>query len=329
MTIRAAPRKNILRDYLSLSKPRIILLLTFTALAGMFLASGGPPDPLLAIVVVGAGAMASAGANALNHFLDRDIDSLMRRTMGRPVAALRIRPRDALVFGLVTNGVAFTLFFTLVNPLSAALTLSATLFYVFVYTIGLKRVSPQNIVIGGAAGALPPVIGWTAVTGSLGLPAVYMFAIVFFWTPPHFWALSLLLKDDYRKAGVPMLPVVAGVAETKRNIFLYTLLLLALTPLFFVHPGRGVALPWRFGDARTGVRVFRDSPPQAARHRRGRRGISLLTRLPRPALHCDSGRRVNQLESRPPVTGRQRTRKGPPCDRHLRIGLLLSPLRRS
>ena len=234
MTARAAPQKSILRDYLSLSKPRIILLLAFTALAGMFLASGGPPDPLLAIVVVGAGAMASAGANALNHFLDRDIDSLMRRTMGRPVAALRIRPRDALVFGLATNAVAFALFFTLVNPLSAVLTLSATLFYVFVYTIGLKRVSPQNIVIGGAAGALPPVIGWTAVTGSLGLPAIYMFAIVFFWTPPHFWALSLLLKDDYAKAGVPMLPVVAGVAETKRNIFLYTLLLLALTPLFFV-----------------------------------------------------------------------------------------------
>ena len=234
MTAGAATQKSILRDYLSLSKPRIILLLAFTALTGMFLASGGPPDPLLAIVVVGAGAMASAGANALNHFLDRDIDSLMRRTMGRPVAALRIQPRDALIFGLVTNAVAFTLFFTLVNPLSAVLTLSATLFYVFVYTIGLKRVSPQNIVIGGAAGALPPVIGWTAVTGSLGLPAVYMFAIVFFWTPPHFWALALLLKDDYRKAGVPMLPVVAGVAETKRNILLYTVLLMALTPMFFL-----------------------------------------------------------------------------------------------
>ena len=234
MTAGAAPQKSVLRDYLSLSKPRIILLLAFTALAGMFLAAGGPPDPLLAIVVVSAGAMASAGANALNHFLDRDIDSLMRRTMGRPVAALRIQPRDALIFGLVTNAVAFALFFTLVNPLSAVLTLSATLFYVFVYTIGLKRVSPQNIVIGGAAGALPPVIGYTAVTGSLGLPAIYMFAIVFFWTPPHFWALSLLLKDDYAKAGVPMLPVVAGVSETKRNILLYTLLLLVLTPLFFV-----------------------------------------------------------------------------------------------
>ena len=234
MTARAAPRKSVLRDYLSLSKPRIVLLLVFTALAGMFLASGGPPDPMLAIVVLGAGALASGGANALNHFLDRDIDTRMRRTSNRPVAALRIQPRDALIFGLVTNAVAFSLFFALVNPLSAVLTLSATLFYVFVYTMGLKRNSPQNIVIGGAAGALPPVIGWAAVTGSLGLPALYMFAIVFFWTPPHFWALALLLKDDYAKAGVPMLPVVAGVGETKRNIFLYTLLLLAVTPLFAV-----------------------------------------------------------------------------------------------
>ena len=234
MTARVETRKSVLRDYLSLSKPRIVLLLVFTALAGMFLASGGPPDPMLAIVVLGAGALASGGANALNHFLDRDIDTRMRRTSNRPVAALRIQPRDALIFGLVTNAVAFSLFFALVNPLSAVLTLSATLFYVFVYTMGLKRNSPQNIVIGGAAGALPPVIGWAAVTGSLGLPALYMFAIVFFWTPPHFWALALLLKDDYAKAGVPMLPVVAGVAETKRNIFLYTLLLLAVTPLFAV-----------------------------------------------------------------------------------------------
>ena len=234
MTARVETRKSVLRDYLSLSKPRIVLLLVFTALAGMFLASGGPPDPMLAIVVLGAGALASGGANALNHFLDRDIDTRMRRTSNRPVAALRIQPRDALIFGLVTNAVAFSLFFALVNPLSAVLTLSATLFYVFVYTMGLKRNSPQNIVIGGAAGALPPVIGWAAVTGSLGLPALYMFAIVFFWTPPHFWALALLLKDDYAKAGVPMLPVVAGVGETKRNIFLYTLLLLAVTPLFAV-----------------------------------------------------------------------------------------------
>ena len=222
MTAIASTSRSVFRDYLSLSKPRIVMLLVLTALCGMFLASGGPPDLKLAIVVLGAGALASGGANALNHFLDRDIDARMRRTKDRPVAALRIRPREALVFGVVTNVIAFVLFVTLVNLLSAVLTLSATLFYVFVYTMALKRSSPQNIVIGGAAGALPPMIGWTAVTGSLALPAVYMFAIVFFWTPPHFWALALLLKDDYASVGVPMLPVVAGVPETKRNIFLYT-----------------------------------------------------------------------------------------------------------
>ena len=230
---------SIFRDYLSLSKPRIVLLLLFTALAGMFLASGGLPDTTLTIVVLSAGALASAGANALNHFLDRDIDARMRRTRDRPVAALRVRPREALMFGLVTNAIAFALFVTLVNPLSAVLTLAATLFYVFVYTMGLKRTSPQNIVIGGAAGALPPVIGWTAVTGSLGLPAVYMFAIVFFWTPPHFWALALLLKDDYARAGVPMLPVVAGVDKTKRSILLYAVLLLVLTLMFFTTQAVG------------------------------------------------------------------------------------------
>ena len=239
MIAQVAASRSIFRDYLSLSKPRIVLLLLFTALAGMFLASGGPPDAMLTIVVLSAGALASAGANALNHFLDRDIDARMRRTRDRPVAALRVRPREALLFGLVTNAIAFVLFVTLVNPLSAVLTLTATLFYVFVYTMGLKRSSPQNIVIGGAAGALPPVIGWTAVTGTLGLPAVYMFAIVFFWTPPHFWALALLLKDDYARAGVPMLPVVAGVDKTKRSILLYAVLLLVLTVMFFTTQAVG------------------------------------------------------------------------------------------
>ena len=233
IAIAATPRA-VLRDYVTLTKPRIVLLLLFTALAGMFLASGGPPDVGLAAVVLVAGALASGGANALNHFLDRDIDARMRRTRDRPVAAMRVQPREALLFGLAANVVAFVLFATLVNVLSAALALGSTLFYVFVYTMGLKRTTPQNIVIGGAAGALPPVIGWTAVTGGIGLPALYMFAIVFFWTPPHFWALALLLKDDYAKAGVPMLPVVAGVAETKRSILLYAVLLLALTSMFFV-----------------------------------------------------------------------------------------------
>ena len=232
IAIAETPRA-VLRDYVTLTKPRIVLLLLFTALAGMFLASGGPPDVTLAITVLVAGAMASGGANALNHFLDRDIDARMRRTSNRPVAALRVQPREALVFGLAANVLAFVLFATMVNLLSAFLALGSTLFYVFVYTMGLKRTTPHNIVIGGAAGALPPVIGWTAVTGSIGLPALYMFAIVFFWTPPHFWALALLLKDDYARVGVPMLPVVAGVKETKKSILLYAVLLLALTAMFF------------------------------------------------------------------------------------------------
>ena len=223
----------VFRDYLTLTKPRIVLLLLLTALVGMFLASAGPPDFRLAVVVLAAGALAAGGANALNHFLDRDIDARMRRTSRRPVAAQRVRPRDALLFGLATNVAAFILFATLVNVLSATLALSSTLFYVFVYTMNLKRTTPQNIVIGGAAGALPPVIGWTAVTGSLALPAFYLFAIVFFWTPPHFWALALLLKEDYKSVGVPMLPVVMGVKKTKRAILLYAILLLGLTTMFF------------------------------------------------------------------------------------------------
>ena len=228
------PRLSALfRDYLTLTKPRIVLLLLFTALMGMFLASSGPPDFRLAAIVMLAGALASGGANALNHFLDRDIDARMRRTSRRPVAAQRVRPSQALLFGIAANVIAFVLFATLVNLLSAVLALSSTLFYVFVYTMNLKRTTPQNIVIGGAAGALPPAIGWTAVTGSFALPALYMFAIVFFWTPPHFWALSLLLKDDYESVGVPMLPVVMGVSKTKKAILLYAVLLLGLTAMFF------------------------------------------------------------------------------------------------
>ena len=224
---------GIFRDYITLTKPRIVLLLLFTALMGMFLAAGGPPDFRLASIVMLAGALASGGANALNHFLDRDIDAQMRRTSRRPVAAQRVRPRQALIFGIIANLAAFVLFATLVNLLSAGLALASTLFYVFVYTMNLKRTTPQNIVIGGAAGALPPVIGWTAVTGGLALPALYMFAIVFFWTPPHFWALSLLLKEDYESVGVPMLPVVMGVGKTKKAILLYAILLLGLTSMFF------------------------------------------------------------------------------------------------
>ena len=232
-TVTVQRSQSVLRAYVALTKPRIISLLVFTALGGMFLASRGVPDPLLTIIVLSGGALAAGGANALNHYLDRDIDRLMRRTATRPVVSGDIPPMNAMWFGIALNVVAFAILAWLVNPLSAVLTLSATLFYVFVYTMALKRSTPQNIVIGGAAGAIPPMVGWVAVTGSLDLPALYMFAIVFFWTPPHFWALSLLIKDDYSEAGVPMLPVVAGVSETKRSILLYTILLTALTAMFF------------------------------------------------------------------------------------------------
>ena len=232
MIASAAVRHSVFKDYLSLTKPRIVSLLLVTALGGMFLAERGAPELSLVLLVLGGGSLASGGANALNHYLDRDIDERMARTRNRPVAVGRVRPQDALVFGVVLNVAAMIVLVTWVNTLSAALTLSATLFYALVYTKGLKRTSPHNIVIGGAAGAIPPMVGWVAVTGHMGLPALYMFAIVFFWTPPHFWALALLLKDDYARAGIPMLPVVAGVDQTKKAIFLYTWMVASLTVMF-------------------------------------------------------------------------------------------------
>lgn len=231
--------RSLVSDYIALTKPRIVSLLLLTALGGMFLASQGPPEATLVVLVMVGGALAAGGAHALNHYLERDIDALMSRTRHRPVASGRVSPRSALAFGILLNVVSFVLLSTLVNALSAVLTLSATVFYVVVYTSWLKRSTPQNIVIGGAAGAIPPMVGWVAVTGSLALPALYLFAIIFFWTPPHFWALALLIKDDYARAGVPMLPVVAGVEETKWYILLYTLLLVALTVMFFTTQAVG------------------------------------------------------------------------------------------
>ena len=229
MTAQVVTSRSVARDYLALTKPRIIPLLLVTALGGMFLAARGAPDASLILLVLGGGALASGGASAMNHSMDRDIDGRMDRTRERPVASGRIEPQQAMVFGIALNVLAFAILSTLVNPLSASLTLGATVFYVVVYTKILKRSTPQNIVIGGAAGAIPPMVGWAAVTGQLELPALYLFAIVFFWTPPHFWALALILKDDYARAGVPMLPVVSGVDNTKTSILLYSVLLLALT----------------------------------------------------------------------------------------------------
>src|SRR5205085_1892098 len=185
--------------------------------------------------------MSAGGAGAINHWFDRDLDAVMTRTSNRPVPAGRVPPAHALAFGITLGVAAFALLATTVNVLAAALSLCGLLGYVFVYTIWLKRRTPQNIVIGGAAGAVPPLVAWAAVTGHLTGSALYLFAIVFYWTPPHFWALSLLMKDEYAKAGVPMLPVVRGEHETRRQILLYTLLLYAVTQLPFCAGGFGFA----------------------------------------------------------------------------------------
>jgi protoheme IX farnesyltransferase len=222
---------QVVRDYITLTKPRVVSLLLVTALAGMLVAQQGWPGTGLVIAVLVGGYLAAGGANAINMWFDRDIDAEMYRTRQRPIPAGRVRPGSAVAYGIVLNALAFILIATVANLLAATLTLTATLFYVFVYTMWLKRSTPQNIVIGGAAGAFPPVIGYVAVTGSLDLVALYMFMIVFFWTPPHFWALALRLNADYDRAQVPMLQVVRGRQETERQVFLYSVVLLAITLL--------------------------------------------------------------------------------------------------
>jgi protoheme IX farnesyltransferase len=225
----AAPLASA-RDYLTLTKPRIMTLLLLTGAAGMFVgAQGIPPLGLFAVTMLGL-ALACGGASALNHVLDRDIDALMgSRTRERPVAAGRVSPAQALEFGILLSAVSFALLASAVNVLTAVLALVGNLFYVLVYTRWLKRSTPQNIVIGGAAGAVPPLVGYAAATGSLALPALWLFLIVFLWTPPHFWALALMIKNAYAAAGVPMLPVVRGDRETARQIVLYSLAMVAFT----------------------------------------------------------------------------------------------------
>jgi heme o synthase len=221
----------VLRDYLALTKPRIIALLLVTTVATMFAAD--PSGPALATVLwtMLGGYLAAGGAGAINHYLDRDRDARMARTRGRPLVAGRIEPLHGLTFGVALGALATVQLAVTVNVLAAALALCGLLGYVFVYTIWLKPLTPQNIVIGGAAGAMPPLVGWAAATGELAPEALYPFGIVFLWTPPHFWALSLLIKDDYARTGVPMLPVVRGEAATRRQILAYTLVLVAFTLL--------------------------------------------------------------------------------------------------
>ena len=218
------------RDYVTLTKPRIMSLLLLTGLCGMLAGARGWPGTGLLVAAMAGLAMACGGASALNHVLDADIDRLMgERTSSRPVAAGRVPAAYALEFGLALSAASFVLLASVVNVLTAVLALVGNLFYVLVYTRWLKRSTPQNIVIGGAAGAVPPLVGWAAATGDLTLPAIFLFLIVFFWTPPHFWALALLIKRDYEAARVPMLPVVRGDRETVRQIVLYSLVLLGVT----------------------------------------------------------------------------------------------------
>ncbi|MGI8805458.1 MAG: heme o synthase [Thermoleophilaceae bacterium] len=234
-----------------MTKPKVQSLLLFTTVATMYVA-GDPSLGLVALTCLG-GALSAGGAGAINHWYDRDIDRVMRRTRTRPVASGRVSPRAALLYGIVLGAASFALLALTVNVLAACLALAGLLGYVLVYTIWLKRTTPQNIVIGGAAGAVPPLVAWAATTGSLEGSALYLFAIVFYWTPPHFWALSLLMRDEYERAGVPMLPVGRGGAETRWQIVLYTVLLVAVTLLPFagtlfggVYLGAALALGGAF-----------------------------------------------------------------------------------
>ena len=257
----------VVRDYWTLTKPKVQSLLLFTTVTTMYVA--GTPSVGLVVLTCLGGALSAGGAGAINHYLDRDIDALMVRTADRPVPAGRVSPRAALAYGIVLGAASFVLLAATVNLLSAALALSGLLGYVLVYTVWLKRSTPQNIVIGGAAGAVPPLVAWAATTGELSGSALYLFAIVFYWTPPHFWALSLLMKDDYARARVPMLPVVRGERETRRQIVLYSLLLVAVTLLPFagrLFDGVYLAAALALGGALMvlAVRLFRRADRRSA-----------------------------------------------------------------
>jgi protoheme IX farnesyltransferase len=263
-----APRtRQLLSDYAELTKPKVQSLLLLTTIATMYVA-GNPSLLLVALTCLG-GYLSAGGAGAVNHWFDRDIDVQMARTANRPVPAGRISPRAALTFGCVLAALSLLELSLTVNPLAAALSFSGFLGYVFVYTVWLKRRTPQNIVIGGAAGAVPPLVGWAAVTGSVSGAAVFLFFIVFFWTPPHFWALSLLMKEEYRKVGVPMLPVVRGEDETRKQILLYSVLLYAVTQLPFCAGGFGSiyavsSMLLGFGFIAGAVRLYRRADRRSA-----------------------------------------------------------------
>jgi heme o synthase len=263
-----APRtRQILGDYVELTKPKVQSLLLLTTITTMLVA--GDPSVLLIAATCLGGYLSAGGAGAVNHWFDRDIDARMARTASRPIPAGRIAPTAALLFGCGLAALSFVELSLTVNVLAASLSFAGFLGYVFLYTVWLKRRTPQNIVIGGAAGAIPPLVGWAAVTGSVSPVAVLLFFIVFFWTPPHFWALSLLMKDEYAKVGVPMLPVVRGEGETRRQILLYTVLLYAVTQLPFCAGGFGYiylacSMTLGLGFIAGAVRLYRRADRRAA-----------------------------------------------------------------
>ena len=233
MTASVAPKsRSRLASFVALTKPRIIELLLVTTVPTMIVAQGGLPSLWLMTATVLGGTFAAGGANAINMYVDRDLDRLMERTKDRPLVTGDVQPGEALAFALALEVLAFAWLWGFVNLLSAVLAASATLFYVFVYTLWLKRTSTRNIVIGGAAGAVPVLVGWSAVTDSLGWPPIVLFGVIFFWTPPHFWALAIRYRDDYRAADVPMLPAVVSLRATTARMLAYTLLLWALTIVF-------------------------------------------------------------------------------------------------
>jgi protoheme IX farnesyltransferase len=233
------PVRQTISSYIDLMKPHVTVLLLGTTVAAMAIAAQGLPPLGLVLATLAGGAMAAGSANCINCYIDRDIDLIMGRTQRRSLPAGRVQPTQALIFGIALGIGAFIILTVFVNLLSAVLACSAILFYVFVYTLWLKRSSAQNIVIGGAAGAVPVLVGWAAVTHTVTLPAIWLFAIIFYWTPPHFWALSLLIQKDYEKASIPMMPVVMGERETRKQIFLYSLLLLAVTLILFAMRAMG------------------------------------------------------------------------------------------
>jgi protoheme IX farnesyltransferase len=263
-----APRARLLvADYVELTKPKVQSLLLLTTITTMYVA--GNPSPLLVGLTCLGGYLSAGGAGAVNHWFDRDIDVRMARTANRPVPSGRVAPRAALAFGCTLAALSLLELSLTVNPLAAALSFGGFLGYVLVYTVWLKRRTPQNIVIGGAAGAVPPLVGWAAVTGSVSGTALILFFIVFFWTPPHFWALSLLMKDEYAKVGVPMLPVVRGEGETRRQILLYTVLLYAVTQLPFCAGGFGAiylvaSIALGFGFIAGAIRLYRRADRSSA-----------------------------------------------------------------